>query len=159
MNNCANCGNQLAKYQMKFCSIKCSVSYSNRTRVRPHQNQLKIRLCKKCKSDINRRDWKDNRFLCEECSDKSKTDLYRIGELKDFKRVISENARRVYYKSNKPKHCVVCGYDKHFDVCHVKAIKEFPPNAVVSEVNCIDNLVALCKNHHWEFDSGLITLG
>lgn len=63
-----------------------------------------------------------------------------------------DNARRVYKRSDRPKRCVVCGYDKHYDVAHIRGISDWPLTALISEVNCLSNLVALCKNHHWEFD-------
>jgi len=54
--------------------------------------------------------------------------------------------------------CRVCGYDKHVEVCHIKAIKSFDDSATFSEVNSIHNLVFLCPNCHWEFDKGLLNL-
>lgn len=30
--------------------------------------------------------------------------------------------------------------------------------ATISDVNDPSNLVALCKNHHWEFDNGHLSL-
>jgi len=50
--------------------------------------------------------------------------------------------------------CAVCGYDLHVEVCHIKDIKWYPDDTLVAVINHLDNLVALCKNHHWEFDSG-----
>ncbi len=61
-------------------------------------------------------------------------------------------SRMKYLDSDKPKECLVCGYDKHFDVAHVKDVKDFADDDLASEVNDLDNLIALCKNHHWEFD-------
>lgn len=63
-------------------------------------------------------------------------------------------SRKKYLRSNLPKQCFVCGYDKHFDVCHVKDIKTYSENTLIKEINSFDNLIALCKNHHWEFDHG-----
>jgi hypothetical protein len=34
-------------------------------------------------------------------------------------------------------------------------VKDFPPEAKLTEINAIDNLVALCPTHHWEFDHPL----
>lgn len=67
---------------------------------------------------------------------------------------IQKNARSVYKKSNKPNYCVVCGYDKTYEVAHVKAVSDFDDDTLVSEINDINNLIALCPNHHWEFDHG-----
>lgn len=67
-------------------------------------------------------------------------------------------SRNKYLASDKPKCCVVCGYDTHFDVAHIKDIKSFSDDSLISDVNSIDNLIALCKNHHWEFDNGLLDI-
>lgn len=67
-------------------------------------------------------------------------------------------ARKKYLSSGLPLKCKQCGYDYHVDVCHIVDLKAFPQSATVAEVNDLSNLVALCKNHHWEFDTGLLTL-
>ncbi len=54
------------------------------------------------------------------------------------------------------KCCRECGYDKHFEVCHIKAISDFDPQTLITEVNKPENLVPLCPNCHWEFDNGLL---
>jgi len=64
-------------------------------------------------------------------------------------------ARVAYRKSSRPKACAVCGYDTHYAMCHIRPINDFlPTDTVVSEL-C--NLVALCPNHHWEFDHGKLS--
>ena len=70
--------------------------------------------------------------------------------------MIRKHAHNVYYRSGKEKCCKVCGYSKYVDVCHVKDVKDFDGDALISEINHIDNLVALCKNHHVEFDNNLM---
>lgn len=66
---------------------------------------------------------------------------------------IAKNAREIYSLSNKPKQCVCCGYNKHFEVAHIKSVSSFENSALISEINSIDNLIALCPNHHWEYDN------
>ena len=66
---------------------------------------------------------------------------------------IQKLARKNYQNSDKPKQCIICGYDKHYEVAHIKAVCEFDNNALISEINSIDNLIALCPNHHWEYDN------
>ena len=36
-----------------------------------------------------------------------------------------------------------------------KAVADFDDGTLVSEIN---NLIALCPNHHWEYDNGLLEL-
>lgn len=71
---------------------------------------------------------------------------------------IQKNARSVYQKSDKPNYCVVCGYDKTYEVAHIKAVSDFDDDTLISEINSIDNLIALCPNHHWEFDHGQLNI-
>lgn len=66
---------------------------------------------------------------------------------------LRKHAESVYIKSDLPKCCVVCGYSKHFDVAHRRPVSDFQDSALVSEINDLSNLVALCKNHHWEYDT------
>ena len=66
---------------------------------------------------------------------------------------IQKYAKNTYTKSHKPKYCVVCGYDKHYEVAHIKAVSVFDDNALISDIDHIDNLIALCPNHHWEYDN------
>ena len=70
---------------------------------------------------------------------------------------IRKLADMIFKKSNRSQKCVICGYDKHIEIAHIKAVSEFSDDALVSEINDINNLVALCPNHHWEFDSGLLS--
>ncbi len=67
-------------------------------------------------------------------------------------------ARYNYDKANLPRVCANCGYDKHVEICHVKAINSFPAETPVAVINDVANLVALCPNCHWEFDHSLLIL-
>lgn len=69
---------------------------------------------------------------------------------------IRGQSRTIYKKSGLPLECAICGYSLHVDVCHIKGINEHEDTALIKEVNDIDNLIALCKNHHWELDNGYI---
>lgn len=55
-----------------------------------------------------------------------------------------------------PKACAACGYSLHVDICHVRDIASFPSDATLAEVNAADNLVALDRRCHWEFDHGYL---
>lgn len=48
--------------------------------------------------------------------------------------------------------CSSCGYDKHFEVAHIRPISSFSVETMVSTINSVENLIALCPNCHWEFD-------
>ena len=75
-----------------------------------------------------------------------------------WRSTIQKHARQTYENSNKPKYCIVCGYDIHYEVAHIKAVSDFDNDVLISEINNIDNLTALCPNHHWEYDNGMIDI-
>ena len=64
---------------------------------------------------------------------------------------IRQNAR-TYSKYFYPTKCMICDYDKHYEVCHVKDLKDFTREETIYEVNNKTNLIHLCPNCHWEFD-------
>lgn len=66
---------------------------------------------------------------------------------------IRRHAVKIYESSDKPKACNKCGYNKHYEICHIKAVSDFVDETLVEEINSINNLIALCPNCHWEFDN------
>lgn len=85
----------------------------------------------------------------------TKGGLYELrGGRTQGRSTLSRLARSTYVNSSLPKHCVYCGYDTHYEVCHIRPVSDFPPEALVSDINAMTNLVALCPNHHWELDNG-----
>lgn len=68
---------------------------------------------------------------------------------------IARLAREEYQKSDRPKHCIVCGYP-HYEVAHIKAVSDFSDDTLISDINSIDNLIGLCPNHHYEYDNGIL---
>lgn len=87
-------------------------------------------------------------------SNETKGDLFkRYTQWQTARSAIQKGARKIYATSNKPKRCICCGYDKHFEVAHIKAVSDFDDDVLISEINNIDNLIALCPNHHWEYDN------
>ena len=54
--------------------------------------------------------------------------------------------------------CAICGYNKHIEIAHIKSVSSFNDEATIGEINSIDNLIALCPTHHWEYDNGLFNL-
>jgi len=62
------------------------------------------------------------------------------------------------YTKNPNISCAKCNYDKHIEICHIKDIKDFADDALISEINSPFNLVGLCRNCHWELHNNLISL-
>ena len=140
----------------KFCTRVCQNS-----RVFPKKPK-KSRLTGKCPecggpacSKISVR--------CKSCRSVStskirKGDLFaRRGNWQSARSTIQKHARDLAIE-NMPQKCFVCGYDLHTEVCHKKAVSEFPETATIAEINAPENLVMLCPNHHWEFDNGHLKL-
>lgn len=71
---------------------------------------------------------------------------------------IQKNARNVFKSKNKELKCYICGYDKHVEIAHIKPVSEFDDNTTIAEINNIDNLIALCPTHHWEYDNGFLKI-
>ena len=106
--------------------------------------------------DEKQKEYKSQRKIrLDSFSVKSKKDF--SGE-KYFHSRIRFNSRKVYKNSGKEMKCFFCGYDIHVEICHIKDIKDFSKDSMISEINDLDNLIALCPNCHWEFDKGLIKL-
>jgi len=70
------------------------------------------------------------------------------------RRKIAAGARRVFTKIIGAKICYECGYSKHVEICHIQSVASFSNCTKLYHINSIGNLVALCPNHHWEFDHG-----
>lgn len=130
---------------------------------------MKTDLCKNCNILI-RIGWdrKNCSKYCGTCSkitkvNKNYVDWSKItkGEFKSkFQNIYQFHARMRGLSRSRIKEsvCKNCNYSKHIEVCHIKPISDFPDSATIEEINCVENLIPLCPNCHWEFDNGLITL-
>lgn len=138
----------------KYCSRSCAATYNNRTYPKGGPPP-KLRYCKRCGILLDRSEYSKTNRCCHDCrrpfGELTLTEV-RLDNAHSRHTRITANAKNTYSKSDRPKHCVKCGYDKHYEVCHIKAIKDFPDTAKMKEVNHLDNLIALCPNCHWEFD-------
>lgn len=141
--------------RQRFCSHSCAAITNNKKRPR---------FCAECADSISHR----GRF-CDLCrkilNDKKRKVDYSSISLKEIKEKhtlsafhakIRGIARSVYKKSSMPMSCLICLYDKHVDICHIKAVASFDELTSVEKVNEIGNLMPLCKNHHWEFDNNAL---
>lgn len=147
----------------KFCDRACRNRYNNPLR------RKKTDVCKTCNKEFERYKtdggvWSISKN-CKFCQSlgygnsiafmmKTKEEVYRTYKTKfSARNAISGNAQVVYKNSNRPYTCVICGYAKHVDIAHIKSVADFDNSVPMSEINNISNLVALCPNHHWEFDN------
>jgi len=97
-------------------------------------------------------------LLCSQCSRSNKV-KYHILKDTTHSSIHGQSARfnivrgraRSQYKHIKV--CQFCKYDKHVEVCHIKPIHSFPEDTLVSVINDPINILILCPNCHWEYDS------
>ena len=90
---------------------------------------------------------------------KTKGDVFKDKKWQNARSTIQKHARFVYQNSNKSKCCFYCGYDKHYEVAHKKSVSDFDDKSkIVDEINDVENLIALCPTHHWEFDNGFLKI-
>jgi hypothetical protein len=163
---------QIAISKNHYCSMKCrsSAAFADKPKIT-------ILKCHTCGKNVSRltaklKHHKTDMVFCDfDCKsqhifDNKQSGLSKIADrpISDFLRykgaskyvLIRANAKVV--TNDRPKCCKVCSYNKHVQVCHIKAINTFPKTALVGEVNAQSNLILLCPNHHWELDHGLLDL-
>lgn len=159
--NCENCGT--ATKNPKFCSSSCAATTNNRIY---QKRPKKVYKCKKCDKFLQAGWTSKMKRVCTDCNsnirDWSKTTFSNLrnvlGTYQAHAR-IRAHARDEYRRAKKPRQCLICAYNKHFEVCHIKPIQSFNEDTPVTIVNCPDNLAGLCPNCHWEFDHKLISIG
>lgn len=69
-----------------------------------------------------------------------------------------EFSRRAAFRALDDLSCCICGYSTSIEVCHIKPVASFDEEALIREVNSLDNLTILCPNHHKEFDRKLTNI-
>lgn len=141
---------QIIKTTYGWKNISLALGYSDYL-----SSNLKEKLYKRCsKLGIEPQLYKPssllNRTKGELLSDRKNYQSYRSA--------IRKLAEKIYTDSGQKKVCAICGYDKHAEIAHIKAVSEFDDSATIAEINSLNNLIALCPNHHWEYDNGIITL-
>jgi hypothetical protein len=140
-----------------YCSIKCAAQVNCKLTTK----RTVEGACAFCGKAIS----SSLKFCSRSCRQEATSVQYNttLGEYRgrltrrNFHINLREQSRREYRLSGRPFKCF-CGYDKHVNICHIRAVKDFPDSALLKTVSHADNLVALCPNHHWEFDNGFLTL-
>lgn len=178
ITNCKNCNIEIIKRpgdikkgKYQFCSQSCSAKFSNKNRAKYEKCEKTGNLisilkplpkCANCNISF-----KKTRSTQECCSLLCTMEFNNKNTIAESicKRVganrydsIRKSARN-YSMRILPHYCANCNYDKHFEVCHIKPIKDFNLTEVtVYDINNKDNLIHLCPNCHWEFDNNQLTL-
>ena len=123
-----------------FCSKKCH-SLSMKKEKKPRVRKQKLT---KSISDRVENLTKEEIFLSRKNWQSARTD-------------IRKHAHFIFSQSPDEK-CVKCGYNLHIEICHMKSVASFQKQALIKEINERKNLIGLCPNCHWEFDSGLFSI-
>ncbi len=153
MNTCLNCG---APAKVKLCSRSCSASYNNRA----NPKRKPEHTCVDCGKPINRQ-----RARCVEhykiwLKNTEPTDItlseatYTKGHRSSAFALVRTRARAVAKKLGLDA-CEKCGYNKHVEIAHKKAVSTFEGHTLLSVINSRENIMALCPNCHWEYDHNI----
>lgn len=145
----------------KYCSHSCAAKHNNlaqKGRSVPRANPT----CKVCHKPFRGR---ATGKICEACRKLGGVGSVSKGVMfqkrtnwQSARSSIQKHAKAVYRESGKPKVCLICGYSTYVEIAHIKAVSSFGDEIRILEINHSDNLIALCPNHHWEFDHGLLPI-
>lgn len=160
--DCKFCKNSFEKDQARikntkhnFCCRSCFASWSNTVTKRRQVEGA----CTICSQPISTR-----HKYCYNCkptlSKMTKKELILERGIADFHRAVRDHSRNSYLSAKPVRlmECFVCKYNIHVEICHIKPVMSFDEDATVGEMNNLSNLIALCPNHHWEFDNGYLEL-
>ena len=152
MNNCLFCGTSTKN--KKFCSRSCSAKLNNKKF--PKRKSKRSLICPQCN---NKKDPRSS--FCKNCTPRNglgdltlKEAIYEKHHKSSAYALVRSRARAIAKELGLDK-CQVCGYNKHVEIAHKKAISTFKDSTLVSTINSKDNLIALCPNCHWEYDHNL----
>ena len=164
MRKCDYCDNNTSN--PRFCSRSCA---AKKTNIESPKRKL-TKICSKCENTIdNSRTTfcsqhlkEHNDKLKSRCPDTKLEDYWNKSSVKDkhpsWKNSHIRALNRSWNKELIKLPCANCGYKKHVELCHIKAVSEFDGSTLLSEVNSSDNVIQLCPNCHWEFDHGHLIL-
>lgn len=155
---------EIKKTPNHYCSRSCAATKNNSGKRRwPPRN------CRKCGKEYITT--KSHRSLrnCEDCvnlvltTEKAKASI--LSEYYNRESVKGKHPswrssqirilNRSWNKDLTKLGCQVCQYNIHVELAHIKAISDFSLSATLGEVNHPDNILVLCRNHHWELDNGV----
>jgi hypothetical protein len=182
-NKCLNCSKPILvrdnstvseTRRKKYCNHSCATRYNNR--INHKSARPKESICMSCGITIILRRASNGSYIqrkyCNPCAQVARNNarglktpnLLTKGQLfssakywQSARNQIRVLGQKAYVKSGKPLICAMCAYDKHIDICHMTPVSKFPDNASIATINSLDNLIALCPNHHWELDHRLIS--
>lgn len=179
---CSYCGidfykkkNEVLRHQIHYCSIPCRAEGRKKKRIKIrclHCNKQTTnpKFCSLlCSIVFNNKQRSEHRKNSSLVKQRNREDIKEAFKSKTLKEVLIHNTRPGYrfnvvraFNKNWNRHlsklpCANCGYSKHVQLAHIKAISSFPDTATLGEINSPENIIQLCPNCHWEFDNGLLS--
>lgn len=135
--------------RLKFCSRSCAAKHNNLAGFaqKRFKKPRKIILCRRCNAPV----MVPRRVFCTSCN-KTRSILVTLGNKPIGKCTPAQRSIHAKFIMRAVPRVCRCGYAKHVEVCHIRAVRSFPKETLLREVNDIDNLLHLCPNCHWEFD-------
>lgn len=159
----------------KYCNRSCAAKATNNTH--PKRKPIE-RRCKLCKTTFFCGHKNESKQFCVACVSIHRTvraassEYYRNCTVADYTQKLALKGKHPSWKSAHIRSlnrrwnanlrrigCQVCGYCAHIEFAHIKPVTAFPGDAKLVDVNSPDNNLILCRNHHWEFDHHVLTLG
>lgn len=155
--NCLQCKKIFIKRssRTRFCSKTCGIKHWRHSKRKPCPRCGKLiayasKHCKRC----NTIKWENHERTINELKEIAKTKRDRVLW---FNATVRGPAA-ILNANRKGGPCEHCGYSLHTELCHIQDVKDFPGSATVGEINAPSNVAILCRNCHWEFDNGHLTL-
>lgn len=158
------CGNFTSARRKKYCNIKCATASTGKMPRRRRGPLPKCKICRRTDTGplIRRRCYECREHLLRKLDVtglRTKGDLFANRKnWQSARSTIQRRARETYRTSGLPMICRACGYNRHVEIAHQRAVSEFSDTSTINEINAIDNLMALCPNHHWEQEHGLLVV-
>lgn len=139
--------------RQKYCSKSCAAAINNHT---SPKRRPQNRFCKDCGNVIDQSAGYVDRSICDPCWEIRKQMLSSRMKKDSSHNEIRNHARQMM--NGHVQVCAHCGWDHVVETCHIKPVANFPPTALLREINDLNNLIYLCPNCHWDLDHGLLTL-
>lgn len=132
------------KSRCKTCSSKANLVSNSRTSCKCGKKiDNRSKTCRMCIADCT--------ITLGECHQR-----YKKHHPSSVGALVRDRARRRY--KNDKSSCQNCNYSNHVEVCHIKPIHSFDITTLIDDINSPDNILILCRNCHWEFDHGRLTI-
>jgi hypothetical protein len=157
--NCTYCNKEFSAdwSGRKFCTRSCSAKRNNSLYPKRIMDTIS---CTDCGSPVSRA---SRRKRCANCKHAGYLYTLTLGEYRNkfssaakCYNAARSISRSQYAVENRPKSCAICSYNKHIDVCHIADLHKLPDDTSLYKALSNGNLIALCRNCHWEFDHELL---